>query len=70
MTLNEPNRYRFQCEVLEVIHKDGSRRIKAVCNPGPILIEIPDDGKIRFCDKLMVTGTLQIESLEIQTDNS
>ena len=58
------NRYRFQCEVVEVIHKDGSRMIKAVCNPGSIIIETPDVGNIQLGDKLTVTGTLQIDSIE------
>lgn len=58
------NRYRFQCEVVEVIHKDGSRMIKAICTPGSIIIETPDDGNIQLGDKLMVSGTLQIDKIE------
>ena len=69
MIQKESNRYRFQCEVVEVIHKDGNRMIKAVTNPGSIIIEIPDDGKIRFCDKLLITGTLKIDSIEASIEN-
>ena len=69
MIQKDSNRYRFQCEVVEVIHKNGNRIIKAVTNPGSIIIEIPDDGKVQFCDKLLVTGTLQINSIEASTEN-
>ena len=64
MIQKDSNRYTFQCEVVEVIHKDEIRMIKAVTNPGSIMIEIPDDRKVRFCDKILVTGTLQIDSIE------
>ena len=43
--------------------------IKAVTNPGSIIIEIPDDGKVRFCDKLQVTVTMKIDSIEASIEN-
>lgn len=64
MTLNQSNRYCFHCEVAEMISRNGKRIIKAVCTPGTIIIEIPDDGKIQLGEKVQLTGTIQIESVE------
>jgi hypothetical protein len=64
MLSEESNRYRFQCEVVEVIYKDGKRIIKAMCNPGTMIIETPDDGKIQLGDRMVVTGTIHIEKSE------
>ncbi len=58
------NTYRFYCQVVEVIHKDGSGLIKTICNPGSLIIEIPNDGKALLGDKLIVTGKLQIKTTE------
>ena len=58
------NTYRLYCQVVEVIHKDGGRLIKTMCKPGSLMIEIPDDGKTKLCDTLIVTGRFQIESME------
>jgi len=64
MTSVQSNTYRFYCQVVEVINKDGHRLIKTICNPGPLIIETPDDGKTKLGDKLIVTGRIQIESME------
>ena len=64
MDSDASNSYRFRCEVVEVIYKDGKRVIKAMCNPGSLIIETPDDGKIQLGDKLIVTGSIHIDSTE------
>lgn len=64
MTLNQSNRYCFHCKVAEMISRNGKRIIKATCSPGTIIIEIPDDGKIQLGEKVQVTGTIQVESVE------
>lgn len=64
MSSDTSNTYRFYCQVIEVIHKDGGRLIKTMCNPGSLIIETPDDGKAKLGDKLIVTGSLRIVSME------
>ena len=69
MVSEDSNRYRFHCEVVEVIYQDGKRIIKAMCNPGTMIIETPDDGKIQLGDRLVVTGTIQIENSESDSNS-
>lgn len=52
-----------------MISRNGKRIIKAVCTPGTIIIEIPDDGKIQLGEKVQITGTIQIESVESMNHN-
>lgn len=66
MTLNAPNTYHLSCKVVEIIYKDGKRMIKAMCNPGALIIETPDDGNSQLGDMLLVTGTFHIEKLETE----
>jgi len=70
MTLKQSNRYSFHCEVAEMISRNGSRIIKALCTPGTIIIEIPDDGKMQLGEHVRVTGTIQIESMEPMNTNT
>jgi len=69
MTLRPSNRYCFHCEVAEMISRNGKRIIKALCNPGTIIIEIPDDGNMQLGEKLQVTGSIHIESMESIDNN-
>ena len=64
MSLKSSNRYCFHCEVAEMISRNGNRIVKALCTPGTIIIEIPDDGNMQLGEKLLVTGTIHIESME------
>ena len=63
MTLKQSNRYCFHCEVAEMISRNGNRIVKALCTPGTIIIEIPDDGNLQLGEKLQVTGSIHIESM-------
>ena len=69
MALKHPNRLSFHCEVAEMISRDGNRIIKALCNPGTIIIEIPDNGNMQLGEKLQVTGNIHIESMETIGNN-
>ena len=53
-----------------MISRKGKRIIKALCNPGTIIIEIPDDGNLQLGEKLQVTGSIHIESMEPIEDNT
>jgi hypothetical protein len=64
MASGTPNTYRFYCQVVEVIHKDGGRLIKTMCKPGSLIIETPDDGITQLGDMLIVTGKFLIETME------
>jgi hypothetical protein len=68
MTVSTVNIYQFSCQVVEVIYKDDRRIIKAICNPGSMIIETPDAGKAQLGDRLQITATLNIDT--IGTDNS
>ena len=70
MSLKHPNRFTFQCEVVEMISRKGKRIIKALCNPGTIIIEIPDDGNLQLGEKLQVSGSIHIESMEHLEDKT
>jgi hypothetical protein len=69
MTLKHSNRYNFQCEVAEMISRNGRRIIRVLCNPGTIIIEVPDDGKMQLGDKVQVSGRIEIESMEAWKNN-
>ena len=64
MAVTESNTFHLSCKVSEVIHQDRKRIIRVMCNPGSLIIETPDDGKVQLGDSLHVTGTLHIERLE------
>ncbi len=64
MRLKQTNRYSFHCEVAELISRNGSRIIRVLCNPGTLIIEIPDDGNMQLGGKVQVTGSIQIESVQ------
>ncbi|MEN8155407.1 MAG: hypothetical protein ABFS10_00530 [Bacteroidota bacterium] len=64
MTPVASNTYRFSCKVVEVIFKDGKRVIKAITNPGSLIIEAHDDGKVQLGERIKITGTLKIEAVE------
>ena len=53
-----------------MISRKGKRIIKALCNPGTIIIEIPDDGNLQLGEKLQVSGSIHIESLEHLEDKT
>ena len=60
----DSNIYRFHCEVVEVISTGAESTIKVICNPGSIIIEIPNERKIKMGDRIIVTGNLNILSSE------
>lgn len=64
MILKQSNQYKFSCEVAELISRKGNRIIRVLCNPGTIIIEVPDDGKMQLGDKVQVTGRIEIDSME------
>ena len=53
-----------------MISRKGKRIIKALCNPGTIIIEIPDNGNLQLGEKLQVTGSMHIESMEPIVDKT
>lgn len=63
MTSVTSNTYQFSCQVVEVIYKEEKRVIKAICNPGSLIILTPDAGLAQLGDRLLITGTLHIESI-------
>jgi len=64
MILKQSNQYNFSCEVAELISRQGKRIIRVLCNPGTIIIEVPDDGKMQLGDKVQVSGRIEIDSME------
>ena len=47
-----------------MISRQGKRIIRVLCNPGTIIIEVPDDGKMQLGDKVQVSGRIEIDSME------
>ena len=66
MTLSANNSFQLECEIVEIISKDDKRIIKAMCNLGRKIIEIPDDGQVQLNDIFSVSGTIYID--HIKTD--
>jgi len=64
MTLQGSNRYSFHCEVVEIISRDDKRIINAMCDPGSMIIEIPDDGQVQLGDVMNVSVTINIDRIE------
>ena len=64
MEMSESNTYRFKCEVVEVIYKGENPVVKMICNPGSMIVEVPKKGDIQLGDCLILTGELNISSLE------
>lgn len=69
MSLIQANRYSFHCEVAELISRNGSRIIRVLCNPGTLIIEIPDEGNMQLGGKVQVKGSILIESVQT-TENT
>jgi hypothetical protein len=69
MTVSTANTYQFSCQVVEVIYNADKRIIKAICNPGSMIIETPDAGKAQLGDRLMITGSLNIDTVRIENNN-
>jgi hypothetical protein len=55
--------------VAELISRNGSRIIRVLCNPGTLIIEIPDEGNMQLGEKVQVTGSIHIESVQ-STENT
>ena len=68
MTTAATNTYQLSCQVVEVIYKEEKRIIKAICNPGSLIVETPDAGLAQLGDRLQITATLHIDT--IKTENS
>lgn len=64
MNLPGSKRYAFQCEVVEIISRDEKRIINAMCDPGSMIIEIPDDGQVQLGDVINVSGTINIDRID------
>ena len=58
------NRYRFNCQVVEVIRRGEDRMIKLVTDPGSMIIEIPFARPVKLGERLVLTGDLVITSAE------
>lgn len=68
MEQKEINRFCFLGEVYEVFHQDGQRWMRAICKPGKILIQIPENHELNLGDSVTVTCSLLVEKLEKQTN--
>jgi hypothetical protein len=68
VTTDPVNTYRLVCNVMEIIFKDEKRSLKVMCDPGSMIIETPDSKDIQLGDKLVIKGTIHIESIETITD--
>ena len=60
----------FPAEVVEEIHKDGSKVIKALCHPESFIMTISENGSYGLGDRIRVYGTMQIERLEKQDNRT
>ncbi|MEN8230161.1 MAG: hypothetical protein ABFS38_18510 [Bacteroidota bacterium] len=66
MSSDPSNTYHFSCQVVEIIYKEEQRIIKAICNPGSLIIETPDVGKAQLGDRLLLSGTFQIDTVKFE----
>ncbi len=64
MDKTDSNTYCFHCEVVEVISTGAESTVKMICNPGSIIIEFHNEGKMKMGDRIIVTGNLDILSTE------
>lgn len=69
METSSTNTYQLSCRVVEVIYKENKRIIKAVCNPGSLIIETPDAGKAQLGDRLLLTGSFHIDTIRAENSN-
>ncbi len=69
MESSATNTYQLSCRVVEVIYKEDKRIIKAVCNPGSLIIETPDAGKANLGERLLISGRFHIDTIRAENSN-
>ncbi len=66
MTSDPSNTYHLSCQVVEIIYKEKKKIIKAMCNPGSLILETSDAGKAQLGDRLQVSGTFHIDAVKFE----
>jgi len=67
MTAGNDNDLMFHCEVVEIISSGDKRVVKVMCNPGALILKIPNNLNARLGDQLKVSGTFKTEHVEAKT---